>query len=122
MINYPLTRSVRSFIPITNGLRITRDDDDTVITIKNLPVKGTWQSIKAVTAVKNIRSGAGDHYIDCRIDSVGAITETGQPFSGQPVSGSLSALIPYFVVVRFECRVIVRRFFVVALAFIGLTG
>ena len=46
---------------------------DTVVTIKNLPVKGTAQSIKAGTKVKNIRLIDGDHNIDCKIDGFGAM-------------------------------------------------
>lgn len=48
-------------------------DGDTVVTIKNLPVKGTSQTIKAGTKVKNIRLAEGDHNIDCRIDGFGAM-------------------------------------------------
>ena len=47
------------------------NNGDTVITIKNLPVKGTAQSIKAGTKVKNIRLVDSDHNIDCRIDGFG---------------------------------------------------
>jgi len=46
---------------------------DTVVTIKNLPVKGASQSIKAGTKVKNIRLVDSDHNIDCRIDGFGAM-------------------------------------------------
>lgn len=46
---------------------------DTVVTIKNLPVKGVSQSIKAGTKVKNIRLTEGDHNIDCKIDGFGAM-------------------------------------------------
>lgn len=46
---------------------------DTVITIKNLPVKGSSQSIKAGTKVKNIRLVDSDHNIDCKIDGFGAM-------------------------------------------------
>jgi protein PhnA len=48
-------------------------DGDTVVTIKNLPVKGTSQSIKAGTKVKNIKLVDGDHNIDCRIDGFGSM-------------------------------------------------
>jgi protein PhnA len=48
-------------------------DGDTVVTIKNLPVKGSSQSIKAGTKVKNIRLVDSDHNIDCRIDGFGAM-------------------------------------------------
>jgi protein PhnA len=46
---------------------------DTVVTIKNLPVKGATQSIKAGTKVKNIRLVDSDHNIDCKIDGFGAM-------------------------------------------------
>jgi len=46
---------------------------DTVVTIKNLPVRGTSQSVKAGTKVKNIRLVDSDHNIDCKIDGFGAM-------------------------------------------------
>ena len=46
---------------------------DTVVTIKNLPVKGSSQTIKAGTKVKNIRLVDSDHNIDCKIDGFGAM-------------------------------------------------
>lgn len=46
---------------------------DTVVTIKNLPVKGSAQGIKAGTKVKNIRLVDSDHNIDCKIDGFGAM-------------------------------------------------
>lgn len=46
---------------------------DTVIVIKNLPVKGSPQGIKSGTKVKNIRLTDGDHNIDCKIDGFGAM-------------------------------------------------
>ncbi len=55
----------------SNG--VVLQNGDTVITIKNLPVKGATQSIKAGTKVKNIRLAAGDHNIDCKIDGFGAM-------------------------------------------------
>lgn len=48
-------------------------DGDTVVTIKNLPVKGTSQAVKAGTKVKNIRLVESDHNIDCKIDGFGAM-------------------------------------------------
>ena len=48
-------------------------DGDTVVTIKNLPVKGTSQTIKAGTKVKNIRLVDSDHNIDCKIEGFGAM-------------------------------------------------
>lgn len=48
-------------------------DGDTVIIIKDLPVKGASKSIKAGTKVKNIKLTTGDHNIDCRVDGFGAM-------------------------------------------------
>lgn len=49
-------------------------DGDTVVVIKNLPVKGAPGPIKSGTKVKNIRLIEGDHNIDCRIDGFGAMS------------------------------------------------
>lgn len=49
-------------------------DGDTVIVIKDLPVKGAPQPIKKGTKVKNIRLVEGDHNIDCKIDGFGAMS------------------------------------------------
>ena len=46
---------------------------DSVVTIKNLPVKGASQNIKAGTKVRNIRLVDSDHNIECRIDGFGAM-------------------------------------------------
>ncbi len=46
---------------------------DTVIIIKNLPVKGASGPVKMGTKVKNIRLTDGDHNIDCKIDGFGAM-------------------------------------------------
>lgn len=47
---------------------------DTVIVIKNLPVKGSPKPIKAGTKVKNIRLNFNsDHNIDCKIDEFGSM-------------------------------------------------
>lgn len=48
-------------------------DGDTVVVLKNLPVKGAAHPIKAGTKVKNIRLTEGDHNIDCKIDGFGAM-------------------------------------------------
>lgn len=48
-------------------------DGDTVIVIKDLPVKGAPKPIKAGTKVKNIRLVEGDHDIDCKIDGFGSM-------------------------------------------------
>jgi len=46
---------------------------DSVVVIKNLPVKGAAHPIKAGTKVKNIRLTEGDHNIDCKIDGFGSM-------------------------------------------------
>jgi protein PhnA len=46
---------------------------DTVIIIKDLPVKGAPKAIKSGTKVKNIRLVDGDHNIDCKIDGFGSM-------------------------------------------------
>ncbi len=48
-------------------------DGDTVIVIKDLPVKGAPKPVKAGTKVKNIRLVDGDHDISCKIDGFGAM-------------------------------------------------
>ena len=48
-------------------------EGDTVVVIKNLPVKGAPGPIKAGTKVKNIRLAEGDHNIDCKIDGFGSM-------------------------------------------------
>lgn len=48
-------------------------DGDTVIVIKDLPVKGAPKPVKAGTKVKNIRLVDGDHDIACKIDGFGAM-------------------------------------------------
>lgn len=49
-------------------------DGDSVVVIKNLPVKGAPGPIKAGTKVKRIRLVEGDHNIDCKIDGFGAMS------------------------------------------------
>jgi protein PhnA len=46
-------------------------DGDTVVLIKDLPVKGAPRPIKAGTKVKNIKLTTGDHNIDCKIEGFG---------------------------------------------------
>jgi len=48
-------------------------DGDTVVVIKDLPVKGSSKPVKAGTKVKNIRLTDGDHNIDCKIDGFGSM-------------------------------------------------
>jgi len=54
-----------------NGNRL--QDGDTVTVIKDLKVKGASSPLKVGTKVKNIRLCEGDHNIDCKIDSFGAM-------------------------------------------------
>jgi protein PhnA len=49
------------------------NEGDSVIVIKDLPVKGAPKPIKAGTKVKNIRLADGDHNINCKIDGFGAM-------------------------------------------------
>ena len=48
-------------------------EGDSVTLIKDLPVKGSSQSIKVGTKVKNIKLVEGDHNIDCRIEGFGSM-------------------------------------------------
>lgn len=48
-------------------------DGDSVIVIKDLPVKGAPKPVKAGTKVKNIRLVEGEHDIACKIDGFGAM-------------------------------------------------
>lgn len=46
---------------------------DSVVVIKDLPVKGASKPVKAGTKVKNIKLVEGDHNISCKIDGFGAM-------------------------------------------------
>jgi protein PhnA len=48
-------------------------DGDSVVVIKDLPVKGSSKPVKAGTKVKNIKLTEGDHNISCKIDGFGAM-------------------------------------------------
>jgi protein PhnA len=48
-------------------------DGDSVVVIKDLPVKGAPKPVKAGTKVKNIRLADGDHNIDCKIEGFGSM-------------------------------------------------
>ena len=60
-----------SVVKDSNGTVL--QDGDTVIIIKDLPVKGSSKPIKAGTKVKNIRLTSGDHNIDCKVEGFGAM-------------------------------------------------
>jgi len=55
----------------SNGTEL--HDGDSVVVIKDLPVKGAPKPIKAGTKVKNIRLVSGNHNIDCKIEGFGAM-------------------------------------------------
>lgn len=55
----------------SNGNELS--NGDSVIVIKDLPVKGAPKPIKAGTKVKNIRLTEGDHNISCKIEGFGAM-------------------------------------------------
>ena len=55
----------------SNGNQL--NDGDSVVVIKDLPVKGAPKPIKAGTKVKNIRLTNGDHNIDCKVDGFGSM-------------------------------------------------
>ena len=46
---------------------------DSVVVVKDLPVKGAPKPVKAGTKVKNIRIVDGEHNIACKIDGFGAM-------------------------------------------------
>ncbi|MBS1646665.1 MAG: alkylphosphonate utilization protein [Bacteroidetes bacterium] len=48
-------------------------DGDTVVIIKDLPVKGSSKPVKVGTKVKNIKLVDGDHNISCKIEGFGAM-------------------------------------------------
>lgn len=60
-----------SVVKDANGVML--QDGDTVIIMKDLPVKGASKAIKAGTKVKNIKLTIGDHNIDCKVDGFGAM-------------------------------------------------
>ena len=60
-----------SIVKDANGTVL--QDGDTVIIIKDLPVKGASKAIKAGTKVKNIKLTQGDHNIDGKVEGFGAM-------------------------------------------------
>jgi protein PhnA len=55
----------------SNGNRL--NDGDSIVVVKDLPVKGAPKPLKAGTKVKNIRLRDGDHNIDCKIEGFGSM-------------------------------------------------
>lgn len=63
--------SISATILDSNGNELK--DGDSVIVIKDLPVKGAPKPLKAGTKVKNIKLTDGDHNISCKIEGFGAM-------------------------------------------------
>lgn len=63
--------SANSVIKDSNGNQLK--EGDTVIIIKDLPVKGSSKAVKAGTKVKNIKLVDGDHNISAKVDGFGAM-------------------------------------------------
>mgnify|MGYP003984180561 CR=1 FL=1 len=55
----------------SNGTRL--QTGDSVIVVKNLPVKGAPKPVKSGTKVKNIRLTEGKHNINCKINGFGSM-------------------------------------------------
>jgi protein PhnA len=55
----------------SNGTRL--QTGDSVIIIKNLPVKGAPKPVKSGIKVKNIRLTEGEHNINCKIEGFGSM-------------------------------------------------
>ncbi len=70
-IQESLAESDENVVLDANG--VVLQNGDSVVVIKDLPVKGAPKNIKAGTKVKNIRLTDGDHNIDCKIDGFGAM-------------------------------------------------
>lgn len=67
-----IIEAARERILDANGNEL--QNGDSVVVIKNLPVKGSPKPIKAGTKVKNIRLNFdSDHNIDCKIDGFGSM-------------------------------------------------
>ncbi len=69
----PLETAAATALTVKDANGTLLNDGDSVIVLKNLPVKGASGPIKAGTKVKNIRLAEGDHNIDCKIDGFGAM-------------------------------------------------
>lgn len=69
----PLEEKTEDVLVVKDANGNVLKDGDSVIVVKNLPVKGGSGPVKAGTKVKNIRLTEGDHNIDCKIDGFGAM-------------------------------------------------
>ncbi len=65
------THEASTIIKDANGNVL--QDGDSVVVIKDLPVKGSSKPVKAGTKVKNIKLTDGDHNIDCKIEGFGSM-------------------------------------------------
>ena len=70
-IEEKIDADIREKILDSNGVELK--NGDTVMLIKDLPVKGAPKPLKTGTKVKNIRLAEGDHNISCKIDGYGAM-------------------------------------------------
>ena len=78
---WPLAAAVPAAVPAAqadDGARVVKDahgtvlaDGDAVILIKDLRLKGSSQTLKGGTKIRNIRIVEGDHEIDCKVEGVG---------------------------------------------------
>lgn len=71
--NEDLNEGTRSEPIVKDANGTILQNGDTVVTIRNLSVKGASQTLKAGTKVKRIRLTDGDHNIDCKIEGFGAM-------------------------------------------------
>lgn len=74
---WPTVAAAKSADP-EDGARVVKDahgtvlaEGDAVILIKDLRLKGSSQTLKGGTKIRNIRIVDGDHEIDCKVDGVG---------------------------------------------------
>lgn len=69
----PQEEAVETSLVVKDAVGNTLVDGDTVTIIKDLKVKGSSNSIKVGTKVRDIRlvAGAGDHNIDAKVDGFG---------------------------------------------------
>ena len=51
-------------------------DGDTVVLIKDLKLKGSSQTIKVGTKIKNIRLVDGDHNVDAKVDGIAVMLKS----------------------------------------------
>ncbi|MDE1892451.1 MAG: alkylphosphonate utilization protein [Betaproteobacteria bacterium] len=62
-----------SIVTVRDAVGNILKDGDTVVVIKDLKIKGSSQTVKVGTKVKNIRLVEGDHDIDCKIEGIGSM-------------------------------------------------